>query len=149
MERPNCFARTRTGYMPGIVRGHDEVGMIVVETVDGKRRYSFVPGDVWNLEDGRRRMRQARRDRVIGRYVFETLMDAPHIVRCYNPEHPRRSNYVLAEGKRGWTCTCPSFSIARTCKHCEAISEMARLESPEFKRPVTPEEDSVLVLRAA
>ncbi|MCA1596774.1 MAG: SWIM zinc finger domain-containing protein [Chloroflexi bacterium] len=149
MERPNCFAKTKTGYMPGIVLGRDETGMIVVETLDRKRRYSFPEGDVWSLEDARRRMRQARIDRVIGRYVFETLMDTPHIVRCYNPEHPRRSNYVLAEGKQGWTCTCPNFAFSKNCKHAEAIEELERLESPELPRVILNEERETLVLRAA
>jgi hypothetical protein len=136
LTRFRCVARTNRGFMPGEVVGFDEEGFIQVEAPN-HRIYSFPDDAIFTPEEGSRLMQGRRIQKVVHEYEFEELNDTPQVVRCFNPEHPRRSNYVLARGRDGWTCTCEAFSRFRwrQCKHIAAWLEVQRLTTPPDSEP--------------
>ncbi len=136
VRRADCFARTQNGtFMPGLRRRLDDQGWVIVQPVNSQKRYSFPVEAILSLEDAWQFIRRRRVQTVLGSYVFESVLEAPRVIRCFNPQHPRRSNYVLAEGPRGWTCTCPAFARSRACKHLVARAELEKILSPVRREP--------------
>ncbi|HET6382542.1 MAG TPA: hypothetical protein VFJ58_04050 [Armatimonadota bacterium] len=132
-ERFSCVAVTRRGLMPGVVVGVDDEGLIRVQALHSDRVYSFPDDAILTPEEGYRLMEMRRVQKVAHEYQFEELNDSPRVVKCCNPHHPRRSNYILSLGRMGWTCTCEAFRLSRRrhCKHISAWMELERLSVPD------------------
>lgn len=126
----DCYCVTSRGTaMPGHFMGIDGAGRATVMAPNGTE-YTFPTDALLTVEEAEEQLRAWRVDRVRTGYQYEVMshMAAVTVIRCYNPEHPVRSNYVITRTAHGCTCSCPSYlKGTNPCKHIQAMDEVLLL----------------------
>lgn len=118
---PNAYAITAAGrLMPGQVVRVEEDGYCDLLSPSGAI-YTFAADRVMSVEDAEQVLRTERTKRVLESYAWTVESTRSRlVVRCVNPQHPVRSNYVLVQSKGGrMRCNCPAAldNPATACKH--------------------------------
>lgn len=156
---PNAYAVTGTGrLMPGqVVRlaeartGSDAGGFLNVRTASGNV-YTFPANRVMSVDDAEQLLREQRIARVRETYTWTVESTRSRlVVRCVNPAHPVRSNYVLVQAGSRMRCNCPAAldNPSQPCKHESAWRQLQERRAAIAAAPPTPAAPAAQVVEVA
>lgn len=135
--QPDCYALTHRGIpMPARWVRLDGEGRSVVAAPSGQE-YTLDGESILSVEEAEKRLRESRVEHVRSTYTFSVMHQGAtyQIVRCVNPEHPKRSNYIMQVSAGRSLCSCSAHQKDRSqpCKHLSAWS----LKQQEEPAPAT------------
>lgn len=150
---PNAYAACKNGrLMPCRLIAVGPDGFWADVVAPGGQEYSFPTDRLLSVEEAEAQIHKDRVAKVASSYAFEALRidRSGMIVRCWNPAHPVRSNYVLTFSNGRETCSCPSYQkscqqagAAATCKHIVGYhlkQDQAAAPRPVAVQPVAAED---------